>query len=152
MAVLNVHTGHYMLHHIPIPIFCDNSYQAELYVAWVVVRARACACWFMRDERWSLTDSNSYITALGSRNDGASPLVVSLLTACRSLIQNTAFPRHLYSHLTSTFLHCVMDVVDCLARDVGMSQTPRYGWIPELQELPVLLTHNDQQIQVFQAF
>ena len=135
-----------------ITIFCDNSYQAELYVAWVVLRARACACWFTRAERWSLTDSNSYITALGSRNDSASPLVASLLTARRSLIKNTAFARHLYSHLTGTFLDRVMDAVDCLARDVGMSQTPRYGWIPELQKLPVLFTHNDRQIQDFQGF
>ena len=150
VAVLDVHTGHYTLHRIPIPIFCDNSYQAQLYVAWVVPRAHACACWFMRDERWSLNDSNSYVTALGSRNDSASPLIASLLTACRSLIKNTAFPRHLYSHLTGTFLDRVMDAVDCLARDVGMSQTP--GWIPELQELPVLFTHNDRQIQDFQAF
>ena len=45
VAILDVHTGHYTLHRIPIPIFCDNSYQAELYVAWVVLRACACAHW-----------------------------------------------------------------------------------------------------------
>ena len=33
-----------------------------------------------------------------------------------------------------------------------MSQTPRYKWIPELQELPVLFTHNERQVQDFQAF
>ena len=146
MAVLDVHTDHFELHRIPIPIFCDNSYQAELYVAWVVLRARASARWFVRDERWSLTDSNSYITALGSRN------VTSLLVACRSLVKNTAPPQHLYSHLTGTFLDCVMDAVDNLAREVGMSQTPRYGWIPELQVLPVLFTHDERQVQDFQAF
>ena len=125
MAVLDVHAGHYALHRIPIPIFCDNSYQAELCVAWVVLRVRACACWFTRDERWSLTDSNSSVAALVSRNDSASPLVASLLSLCHSLVKNTASPRHLYSHLTGSFLNHVMDVVDCLARDVGMSQTPR---------------------------
>ena len=92
VAVLDVHTDHFELHRIPIPIFCDNSYQAELYVAWVVLRARASARWFVRDDRWSLTDSNSYITALGSRNDTTSPLVTSLLVACRSLVRNTAPP------------------------------------------------------------
>ena len=43
VAVLDVDTGHYTLHRIPIAIFCDNSYEAELYVAWVVLRAPACA-------------------------------------------------------------------------------------------------------------
>ena len=152
VAVLDVHTGHCTLHRIPIPILCDNSYQVELYVAWVVLRARACACWYMRDERWSLTDSDSYITALGSRNDSASPLVTSLLTACRALIQNTASSRHLYSHLTGTFLDRVMDAVDCLARGVGPSQIPLYGWIPKLHQLLVLFTHNNRQVQYFQAF
>ena len=152
VAVLDMHTNHYMLHRILIPIFCDNSYQAELYVAWVVLRARASAHWFMRDDRWSLTDSNSYITALGSRNDSTSPLVTSLVIACRSLVKNPAPPRHLYSHLTGTFLDRVMDAVDNLAREVGMSQTPRYRWIPEFQDLPVLFTHNERQVQDFQAF
>ena len=43
----------------------------------------------------------------------------------------------------------VMDAVDSLARGVGMSQTPRYGWIPELQELLVLFTHSERQVQDF---
>ena len=33
VAVLDVASGHYTLHCIPIPIDCYNSYQAELYVA-----------------------------------------------------------------------------------------------------------------------
>ena len=152
IAVLDVHTGHYTLHRIPIPILCNNSYEAELYVAWVVLRARACARLNRRDERWSRTDSQSYITALGSRNDSTSPLVTSLLAACRALVQHTASPRHLYSHLTGTFLDRMMDAVDCLAREVGLSQIPRYGWIPELQQLLVLFTHNNRQMQDFQAF
>ena len=67
-VVSDVHIGHDTLHHIPMCILCDNSYQAEWYVASVVLRARACARWFTRDERWSLTNSNSYITTLGSRD------------------------------------------------------------------------------------
>ena len=43
VAVLYAATEHYTLHRIPIPIYCDNSYQAELYVAWVVLRSRAQA-------------------------------------------------------------------------------------------------------------
>ena len=124
VAVLNVHTDHYTLHRIPIPIFCHNSYQAQLYVAWVVLRARASAHWFVRDDRWSLIDSNSYITAAGSRNDSTSPLVTSLLISSRSLVKNTAPPRHLCSHLTGTFLDRVMDAVDGLAWEVGMYRTP----------------------------
>ena len=152
MVVLDVHRGHYTLHRIPIPIFCHHRHRAELYVRRVVLRAQAFACWFTRDESRSLSDSNSYSTALGSRNDSASPLFASFLTACRSLIQNTAFPSHLYSHLTGTFFDQVMDGVDYLARDVAMSQTPRYRWRPELLELPVPCTHNDRQMQAFQAF
>ena len=144
-------TGHYTLHRIPIPIFCDNLYQAELYVTWVVLRAPACARWYTRYERWSLTDSNSYITALGSRNDSTSPLVTSLLAACRALVRHTASPRHLYSHLTGTFLDRLMDAVDCLAREEGLSQIPRYRWIPDFQQLPVLFTHSNRQVQDLQA-
>ena len=145
--MLDVGTGHYTLYHIPIPIFCENSYQAELYVAWVVLRSRARARWYIRDERWSLMDSKSYVTALGSRNDSTSPLVTSLLAACRALNQHTASPRHRYSH----FLDRVMDAVDSLAREEGLTQTPRYGWMPELQRLPVLFTHNDRQVQDLHA-
>ena len=115
VAVLNMHTNHYTWHRIVIPIFCDNSYEAELYVAWVVLRAGASAHWFVRDDGWSLTESSSYITTLESRNDRTSPLVMSLLLACRSLGKNTAPPRHLCSHLTGTFLEGVMDAVDDLA-------------------------------------
>ena len=131
-AVLDVSTGHYTVHHIPVPIFCDNSYMAELYVAWVVLRSRARARWCCRDERWSLTDSSSYVRALASRNDSTSPLVASLLAACRALVGHTTTPRHLYSHLTGTFIDRVMDAVDCLAREEGPAQIPQYGWIPEL--------------------
>ena len=33
-----------------------------------------------------------------------------------------------------------------------MSQTPRYGWIPELPELLVPFTHSKRQVQDFQPF
>ena len=133
VALLDVDTSHYTLHRIPIPIFCDNSYQAELYVAWVVLRSQARARWYIRDDMWSLTDSNSYVMALGSGNNSTSCLKTS----------NETFghvPFSCLSHLDSThclssapmFLDCAMDVVDCLAREEGLTQTPRYGWIPEL--------------------
>ena len=64
---LLVKTRHYTLHRIPIPMYCDNSYQAELYVAQVVLQSRAHARWYLRDDRWSLTDSKSHIIALWSR-------------------------------------------------------------------------------------
>ena len=78
MAVLDVATGHYTLHRVPIPIYCDNLYQGGLYVAWVVLRSQAHVRWYRDDDRWSLTDSKSYINALESRNDSTSPLVTSL--------------------------------------------------------------------------
>ena len=130
-----MHTGDYTLPRIPIPIFYDNAYQAELYVAGAVLRARVGASLYTCDERWSLTDSSFYITALGSGYDGASPLVASLLTACRALIQHTASPRHLCCHLRGTFLDRLMDAVDCLAGEVGLSRIPPYGWISELEQL-----------------
>ena len=148
VAMLAVVTGHYTLHRIPNPVCCDNSYQADLYVALVVLRSRAQARWYLRDARWSLTESKSYIPALGFRNDGASG---HFPFGCRLLVQNTAPPQHLYSHLAGTFRDRVMHAVDGLAQEEGLGQVPRYGWIPKLQQLPVIFIHCDRQVQEVQA-
>ena len=96
-------------------------------------------------------DCKSYTIALGSQNDSTSPLVTSLLTPCRLLIQHTTPPQHLYLHLTGTFMDLVMDAVDSLALEEGLDQVPRYGWIPKLQQLPILFTHCGRQVQDLQA-
>ena len=74
-------------------------------------------------------------------------LFTSLLAAWHLLVQNTAPPQHVYSHLAGTFLVRLMDAVDSLAREEGLNQVPRHSWIPELRQLPVLFTHYGGQVQ-----
>ena len=134
VAVLNLDTGAYTVYPIRIPIFCNNSYQAELYVAWAVLRARRPTVALYKHNTWTFSDSKSYITALESRNDGSCPFVAALLAVCRDLSAQWEVPRHLYSHLHGTFLDTVLESVDTVAKDTALSQTPRMGWISPIQE------------------
>ena len=40
LVVLNLTTGAFNLHPVRITIFCNKSYQAQIYVAWVALHSR----------------------------------------------------------------------------------------------------------------
>ena len=78
--------------HFPIPISTDNSFQAEAYVAWVVLSSMvAGVSWVMAmgdyTDRKSVTfcDSLSYISALlGKKKYDMDDFVSSMIGACRN--------------------------------------------------------------------
>ena len=130
LAVLNLPLGVYKLYPVHIPIFCSNSYQ----VAWVVLQSRIPNASAWRGATWTFSDSQSYISAPESRNDGNCPFISALLQRCRSLSSQWEVPRHLYSHLQGTFLDEVLERVDSCAKDVALRQQPASGWIAGLQD------------------
>ena len=44
-AVVNAMTGDYHLHEVDVPIFVDNSYQAEVYTAWAILCGSGSVLW-----------------------------------------------------------------------------------------------------------
>ena len=49
---MNVLTGVYKLFPVHVPIFCNNSYQAEVCVAWVVLQSRVPSASVWRGATW----------------------------------------------------------------------------------------------------
>ena len=60
-AIVNAVTGDYHLHEVDVPIFVDNSYQAEVYTAWAVLSGSGSVLWGQRSRGSTFTDSKSYI-------------------------------------------------------------------------------------------
>ena len=147
MAVLDLVSLSYEIYRVPILVFYDNSYQGEVYTAWVIRQCRVHAQWCFRDLYWTLTDLQLYITALSLRNEGSCTFVQSIVTVCRGLLESGAPPRHLYSHITGIFLDEVLDIVDAVPKDVAAVQSPGFGWVLGLQEPLVVFTRAGRQIQ-----
>ena len=142
-------TGWHQTYRVPIPVHVDGSYQAELYVAWEVLRARGAhrVVWGTRGPQWSFHDSKGYIDAVQSRNPGSSPLSDDLLRACRGLLaEGFCAPQHLYSHRVGTFLDSLLNEADGEAKKQASRARPKVGWIRGLQAPQVCFTHNDVQV------
>ena len=149
LVVAEPTTGWHQTFRIPIPVHVDGSYQAELYVAWEVLRARGThrVVWGTRGPQWSFHNSKGYIDAVRSRNPGSSPLSEDLLRACRGpLSEGFTAPQHLYSHGVGTFLDSLLDVADGEAKKQPSGARPEVGWILGLQTPQVCFTHNDVQV------
>ena len=78
--------------------------------------------------------SQSYISALESRNDSNCPVVSALIKRCRSLSNQWEVPQHPYSHLSGNFLDEVIERAGLYAKDVALRQLPASGWIGGLQD------------------
>ena len=61
LTVLNLATGVFKLYPIHIPLFCNNCYQAEVYLAWVVLQSRVPSALARLGATWTFSDSQSYI-------------------------------------------------------------------------------------------
>ena len=122
LVVADPETGWRQAYTIPIPVHVDGSYQAELYVAWEVLRARGAhrVIWGTRRQQWSFHDNKGYIDAVQSRNPGSSPLSDDLLRARRGLLAGRFdVPQSLYSHRVGTFLDSLLDDADGVAKRQG---------------------------------
>ena len=65
LTLLNPVTGVFKLYPIHIPIFCNNFYQADVYLAWVVLQSRVPNASVWRGATWTVSDSQSYIVQPG---------------------------------------------------------------------------------------
>ena len=145
LVVADPETGWRQAYSIPIPVHVDGSYQAELYVAWEVLRARGAhrVVWGTRGQQWSFHDSKGYIDAVQSRNPGSSPLSNYVLRTCRGLLaRGFNVPQHLYSHRVGTFLDSLLDDANGVAKRQAAKAQPAVGWAHGLQAPRVCFTHN----------
>ena len=149
LVVADLATGWNQTYRIPIPVHVDGSYQAELYVAWEVLRVRGAhrVVWGTRGPQWSFHDSKGYIDAVQSRNPGSSPLSDDLLRACRGfLAEGLCAPKHLYSHRVGSFLDSLLDTAAGEAKRQATKAQLEVGWVRGLQEPRVCFSHNDVQV------
>ena len=145
LVVADPETGWSRTYRIPIPVHVDGPYQAELYVAWEVLRAHGAhrVVWGTRGQHWSFHHSKRYIDVVQSRNPGSSPLSADLLRACpRVLAGGFCVPQHLYSHRVGTYLDSLLDIADDVAKRQAAKAPPGPGWIQGLQTPRVCFTHN----------
>ena len=56
LAVPNLVTGVHKFYPVHIPIFCNKSYQAEVYVAWVVLQSRVPSASAWWGATWTFLD------------------------------------------------------------------------------------------------
>ena len=68
-------------------------------MTWVVLQSCVPSASAWRGATWTFSDSQSYISALESRNDGCCPFVSAMLQRCRTLSCQWEVPCHLSSHL-----------------------------------------------------
>ena len=149
LVVADPETGWRQAYTIPIPVHVDGSYQAELYVAWEVLRARRAhrVIWGTQGQQWSFHDSKGYIDAVQSRNPGSSPLSDDLQRACRGLlVGGFDVPQHLYSHRVGTILDSLLGDDDGVAKRQAARARPEVGWVHGLQAPQVCFTHNTVQV------
>ena len=128
-AVVNAVTGDYRLHKVNVPVFVDNSYQAEVYTAWAVLCGSGSVLWGRRSRGWTFSDSKSYMQALQADNTHHRPLISFLLDQCQSMTDLREQPMHLYSHVQGTVLDTVLDAVEKLAGEVARRSMPVSGWL-----------------------
>ena len=107
VAVFFPVTLRYQVYPVTIPIWLDNAYTAELYTAWVALTARgpsADPTFGFRCSSWHFADCKGYIMAQEGRREPDDSLQGDLIRERRAMASGHAPPRHLYSHITGTWL------------------------------------------------
>ena len=131
-------TLRYQVYPVPIPLWLDNAYTAELYTAWVALTARgpsADPAFGFGSGSWHFADCKKYITAQEGRRKPQDSLQGDLIRACRDMARGHAPPpaRHLYSHITGTWLDALLDQVDAAAGRTAVTCPDTVGWLSPLQ-------------------
>lgn len=131
---------------IPIPIYLDSSYQAELFTAWQVLCALTAPSSTLllppyRQGLRHFADSKSILTALTAMPTDDSSLSSYLLQQCRDLLHTLGDyqPSHLYSHRDETFLDRLLALADTSANETRRAHPPVAAWSPQLHTPPYLL-------------
>ena len=149
VAVFCPVTLRYQVYPVPIPLRLDNAYTAELYTAWVALTARGPStdpAFGFRSGAWHFADCKGYITAQEGRREPEDSLQGDLIRACRNMARSHAPPRHLYSHITGTWLDALLDQVDEAARRAADTCPDTVGWLSPLQEPRICFSHAGLQV------
>ena len=142
-------TLRFQIYPVAIPPRVDNAYTAELYTAWVALSARgpsADPTFVFRSSWWHFADCKGYITAQEGRREPGDSLQGDLIRECRALADSQPPPRHLYSHITGTWLHARLDQVDAAAGRSADSCPATVGWLSPLQEPRICFSHAGLQV------
>ena len=133
VAVFCPVTLRYQVYPVPIPLRLDNAYTAELYTAWVALTARGPStdpAFGFRSGSWHFADDKGYITA---RKDAGNQRTHSKETSYEHAAIWPSVtpppPRHLYSHITGTWLDALLDQVDAAAGCVADTCPDTVGWL-----------------------
>ena len=131
------------------PLRLDNAYTAELYTAWVALTARGPSpdpAIGFRSGAWHFADCKGYITAQEGRCEPEDSLQGDLIRSCRNMAHGHAPPRHLYSHITGTWLDALLDQVDEAAGRAADTCPDAVGWLGPLQQPRVCFSHAGLQV------
>ena len=157
----NLDTGVISTWNFPIPLAMDNSFQAESYVAWVVLRSTppgvrwvVIAGDYKDPSTLSFCDSQAYVSALlGKRKYKMDDLVDATVQACRELIVSleVCVPQHLYSHVQGTLLDDLLDVADAVAKKGAADACPKVGYLVGLQFPQAVVTRQGRQVHTLRS-
>ena len=144
VAVFCPVTLRYQVYPVPIPLQLDNAYTAELYTAGVALTARGPSVdptFGFRSGSWHFADCKGYITAQEGRREPDDSLQGDLIRECRAMARGHPPPRHLYSHITGTWLDALLDQVDAAAGQAVVNCPATVGWLSPLQDPCVCFSH-----------
>ena len=82
-----------------------------------------------RSSSWHFADCKGYITAKEGRRVPDDSLQGDLICECRALAGSQPSPRHLYSHITGTWLDALPDQVVSAAGRSAKSCPTTVGWL-----------------------
>ena len=134
---------------VAIPLRLDNAYTAELYTAWVALSARgpsADPTFTFQSSSWHFADCKGYITAQEGRREPDDSLQGDPICECRALAGGHPPPRHLYSHITGTWLDALLDHVDAAAGRSAEGCPATVGWLSPIQEPRICFSHAGLQV------
>ena len=149
VAVFCPDTLRFRIYPVAIPLRVDNAYTAELYTACVALSARgpsADPTFTFQSSSWHFADCKRYITAQGGRREPDASLQGDLIRECRALASGQPPPRHLYSHITGTWLDALLDQVDAAAGRSADSCLAMVGWLSPIQEPRICFSHAGLQV------
>ena len=160
-AFYNLDTEAISTWHFPIPVAMDNSFQAESYVAWVVLRPTppgvrwvVVAGDYKDPSTLTFCDSLSYMSALlGKRKYEMDDLVDATIQVCRALIvaRGVCVRKHLYSHVQGTLLDDLLDVADAAAKKGAADACLKVGYLVGLQFPQAVVTRQGRQVHTLRS-
>ena len=99
-----------------------------------------------RSSSWHFADCKRYVTAQEGQRGPDDSLQGDLTRECCAMADGQPPPRHLYSHITGTWLDALPDQVDAAAGRSADSCRTTVGWLSPLQEPRICFSHAGFQV------